>query len=121
MLGETAQGIADGAPLPSLSPAKGPEEITHPLPLARIHAYIGMATPLLWMRLPDMRAGSASRSTPPTRRTSTACADADLIRAALTTAADLWAGIGEIEDRQESERIARPAARSSSTSRTSSP
>ena len=26
MLGETAQGIADGAPLPALSPAKGPEE-----------------------------------------------------------------------------------------------
>ena len=33
MLGETAQGIADGAPLPALSPAKGADEITHPLPL----------------------------------------------------------------------------------------
>ena len=35
--------------------------------------------------------------------------DADLIRHALSVAAELWEGIGEIEDRQESERIARPA------------
>ena len=35
--------------------------------------------------------------------------DADLIRRALSVAAEIWEGIGEIEDRDESERIARPA------------
>ena len=72
MLGETAQGIADGAPLPALSPAKGPEEITQPLPLARIHAYIAMATPLLWMRLPDVAGGLGLALNAATRRISTA-------------------------------------------------
>ena len=73
MLGETAQGIADGAPLPALSPAKGPEEITHPLPLARIHA-VHRDGDAAALDAPARRrqAGSASRSTPPTRRTSTA-------------------------------------------------
>ena len=33
----------------------------------------------------------------------------DLIREALSVAAELWAGIGEIEDRHESELVARPA------------
>ena len=108
MLGETAQGIADGAPLPALGPAKGPEEITHPLPLARIHAYIGMAMPLLWMRQPDVAGGLGLALNAAHEANIDGVADADLIRTALTAAADLWAGIGDIEDRDESERIARP-------------
>jgi hypothetical protein len=108
MLGETAQGIADGAPLPELSPAKGPTEISHPLPLARIHAYIGMATPLLWMRVPDIGGGLGLALNAAHEANLNGVRDADLIRATLSAAADLWAGIGEIEDREESERIARP-------------
>ena len=80
MLGETAQGIADGAPLPALSPAKGPDEITHPLPLARIHAYIGMATPLLWMRVPDVAGGLGLALNAAHEANLDGVADADLIR-----------------------------------------
>ena len=109
MLGETAQGIADGAHLPELSPAKGPKEITHPLPLARIHSYIAMATPLLWMRQPDVAGGLGLALNAAHEANIDGVPDADLIRAALTTASELWVGIGEIEDRQESERIARTA------------
>ena len=109
MLGETAQGIADGAPLPSLSPPKGPQEITHPLPLARIHSYIAMATPLLWMRMPDVAGGLGLALNAAHEANIDEVPDADLIRSALTTAADLWVGIGEIEDRQESEVVARAA------------
>ena len=109
MLGETAQGIADGAPLPELSPAKGPKEITHPLPLARIHSYIAMATPLLWMRQPDVAGGLGLALNAAHEANIDGVPDADLIRTALTTASELWVGIGEIEDRQESERIARTA------------
>ncbi len=109
MLGETAQGIAAGAPLPTLTPAQGPTEITHPLPLARIHNYIGMATPLLWMRQPDVAGGLGLALNAAHEANIDGVPDADLIRTALTAAAELWAGIGEIEDRDESERIARPA------------
>ena len=109
MLGDTAQGIADGAPLPALSAAKGPAEITHPLPLARIHAYIGMALPLLWMRQPDVGGGLGLALNAAHEANIDGTPDADLIRSALTGAAALWVGIGEIEDRQESELIARTA------------
>jgi predicted TIM-barrel fold metal-dependent hydrolase len=109
MLGETAQGIADGAPLPALSPAKGPEEITHPLPLARIHAYIGMAMPLLWMRQPDVGGGLGLALNAAHEANIDGVPDVDLIRSALSIASKLWIGIGEIQDRQESELIARAA------------
>jgi uncharacterized protein len=109
MLGDTAQGIADGAPLPALSAAKGPAEITHPLPLARIHAYIGMALPLLWMRQPDVGGGLGLALNAAHEANIDGTPDADLIRSALSGAAELWVGIGEIEDRQESELIARTA------------
>ena len=109
MLGETAQGIADGAPLPALSPAKGPEEITHPLPLARIHAYIGMAMPLLWTRQPDVGGGLGLALNAAHEANIDGVPDVDLIRSALSIASKLWIGIGEIQDRQESELIARAA------------
>ncbi len=109
MLGETAEGIANGAPLPELSPAKGPKEITHPLPLARIHSYIAMATPLLWMRQPDVAGGLGLALNAAHEANIDGVPDADLIRTALTVASELWVGIGEIEDRQESELIARTA------------
>jgi predicted TIM-barrel fold metal-dependent hydrolase len=108
MLGTTAQAIAGGAPLPALTAPKGPAAVTHSMPLARIHQYIAMATPLMWMRLPDM--GGLGLATNASHEANfDGFPDADLMRRALSTASELWAGIGEITDRQESERIARPA------------
>ena len=109
MLGATAQAIATGAPLPDLTAPKGPEAITHSLPLARIHQYIGMATPLLWMRQPDGAGGLRLALNAAHEANVDGVPDADLIRHALSVASELWTGIGEITDRQESERIARPA------------
>ena len=108
MLGTTAQAIATGAPLPALTAPKGPEAITHSMPLARIHQYIGMATPLMWMRLPDS-GGLGLALNAAHEANVDGVPDAPLIRQALSAAAELWSGIGQIEDRQESERIARPA------------
>ena len=108
MLGETAQAIASGAPLPELTAPKGPAAITQSMPLARIHQYIGMATPLMWMRLPDMGGLGLARNAAHEANFD-GVPDADLMRRALSAAAELWDGIGEITDRQESERIARPA------------
>jgi predicted TIM-barrel fold metal-dependent hydrolase len=109
MLGGTALAIANGDRLPALTAPKGPETITLSLPLARIHQYIGMATPLLWMRQPDRAGGLGLALNAAHEANVDGVADADLIRRALSVAAELWAGIGEIEDRDESERIARPA------------
>ena len=109
MLGGTALAIANGDRLPALTAPKGPETITLSLPLARIHQYIGMATPLLWMRQPDRAGGLGLALNAAHEANVDGVPDADLIRRALSVAAELWAGIGEIEDRDESERIARPA------------
>ncbi len=109
MLGATAVAIANGDPLPALTAPRGPAAITHPLPLARIHQYIAMAMPLLWMRQPESAGGLGLALNAAHEANVDGVPDADLIREALSVAAELWAGIGEIEDRDESELIARPA------------
>ena len=109
MLGGTAIAIANGAPLPALTAPKGPDVLTHSLPLARIHQYISTATPLLWMRQPDRAGGLGLALNAAHEANVDGVPDADLIRHALSVAAELWAGIGEIDNRDEAERIARPA------------
>ncbi len=109
MLGESALAIAHGTPLPALTAPKGPGSIAQPLPLARIHHYIGMATPMLWMRQPDRAGGLGLALNAAHEANVDGVPDADLIRRALSVAAELWDGIERIEDRHESERIARPA------------
>ncbi len=53
LLGENARGIADGeAPHPLTTP-KGTTSLVQPLTFARIHQYISMAVPLLWLRQHD--------------------------------------------------------------------
>jgi predicted TIM-barrel fold metal-dependent hydrolase len=53
MFAGTARRICSGdEPLPLTRP-QGPESISQPLTFARIHAYLSMATPLLWMRQAD--------------------------------------------------------------------
>jgi hypothetical protein len=91
-----------------LTAPKGPAAITQSMPLARIHQYIGMATPLMWMRLPDMGGLGLARNAAHEANLD-GVPDADLMRRALSAASELWDGIGAIKDRQESERIARPA------------
>jgi predicted TIM-barrel fold metal-dependent hydrolase len=108
MLGTTALAILNGTQLPELTRPKGPDAITQTLPLARIHQYISMATPLLWMRLPD--AGGLGLALNAAHEASVdRVPDADLMRRALSVAAEIWSGIGGIEDRAESDRVCRPA------------
>jgi predicted TIM-barrel fold metal-dependent hydrolase len=53
LLAGTANTLADGKELPEPTSPLGDEAFTQPLQLARIHQYLSMATPLLWMRQPD--------------------------------------------------------------------
>jgi predicted TIM-barrel fold metal-dependent hydrolase len=97
MLGGTANALADGLPLPEPTSPLGQELLSQPLQLARIHQYLSMATPLLWMRQPDTVGvlGLAIN----------ACAErnghveaVDGIRDLLVAARDLWATLPEIEN-----------------------
>jgi predicted TIM-barrel fold metal-dependent hydrolase len=54
VLGGNAARIADDLPAPSPSaPKLTTREVTHPISLARIHTYLTMTTPLLWLRQSD--------------------------------------------------------------------
>jgi hypothetical protein len=97
MLAGTANALADGLPLPEPTSPLGGELLSQPLQLARIHQYLSMATPLLWMRQPDTVGvlGLAIN----------ACAErnghveaVDGIRDLLVAARDLWATLPDIDD-----------------------
>lgn len=53
MLGRTARRLLAGEEQPPLGRPKGPGSISVPLTFARIHQYLSMATPLLWIGQPD--------------------------------------------------------------------
>jgi predicted TIM-barrel fold metal-dependent hydrolase len=53
MLAGTANALADGLELPEPTTPLGKDTLSQSMQLARIHQYLSMATPLLWMRQPD--------------------------------------------------------------------
>ena len=86
-----------GGELPEPTTPLGGETFAQPLQLARIHQYLSMTTPLLWMRQPDTTGmlGLAIN----------ACAErngharpVDRIHELLIAARDLWATLPGIED-----------------------
>ncbi|HWB22956.1 MAG TPA: amidohydrolase family protein [Gaiellaceae bacterium] len=103
MLAGTANRIADGESLPEPTEPLGADTINLPIQLARIHQYVSMAIPLLWMRQPDAigALGLAINACDERGRGHEA---AEQIRPLLETARDLWAALADIAD--EGERIA---------------
>ena len=97
MLGGTANALADGLPLPEPTSALGEELLSQPLQLARIHQYLSMATPLLWMRQPDTVGVLGLAINACAERNGHAEA-VDGIRDLLVAARDLWETLPEIED-----------------------
>ena len=53
MLGENARRIAESEALPSPSAPRGGTSLVQPLTFARIHQYLSMAVPMLWLRQRD--------------------------------------------------------------------
>ncbi len=102
MLGANARRIANGEPpLEPTSPV-GSDTFAQPMIFARIHGYLSMATPLLWMRQPDTfgvlglalnacgeKNGAADK------------VELEQIRELITCAHDLWQKLPEIEDDRE--------------------
>lgn len=89
MLGENARRIADGGPPQPLTIPKGGSSLVQPLTFARIHHYISMAVPMLWMRQRD-GIGALGLAVNASRERDGHQEEAWRIEELLSTARDLW-------------------------------
>jgi predicted TIM-barrel fold metal-dependent hydrolase len=89
MLGENARRIAEGEPIPELSPPTGATALVQPLTFARIHQYISMAVPLLWLRQRDA-VGALGLAVNASRERDGHEDEAERIQELLATASELW-------------------------------
>jgi predicted TIM-barrel fold metal-dependent hydrolase len=99
MLSVSASRIADGLPPLEPTPPRGHETFSQPMIFARIHGYLSMATPLLWMRQPDTFGvlGLALNACEEPNGTGSA-EELERIRELLVCAKELWATLPEIDD-----------------------
>ncbi|HEX4930323.1 MAG TPA: amidohydrolase family protein [Gaiellaceae bacterium] len=98
MLSGSARRIARGeAPLP-LSPPQGPQSISQPLTFARIHAYLSMATPLLWMRQADTIGVLGLALNACDERSNGRREQTEQIRELLLAARDLWLALPDVDE-----------------------
>jgi uncharacterized protein len=98
MLGGSVRRMLAGEELESLSPPKGPGSLVQPLTFARIHQYISMAVPMLWLRQKDA-VGALGLAVNASRERSNGHPEAsERIEELLTTAQELWRSGAEIED-----------------------
>jgi predicted TIM-barrel fold metal-dependent hydrolase len=89
MLGGTGRRIADGEPLLPLSAPKELKTLGQPLTFARIHQYISMAVPMLWMRQRD-GIGALGLAVNASRERNGYFDEAERIQELLVTAQALW-------------------------------
>jgi predicted TIM-barrel fold metal-dependent hydrolase len=106
LLGRTALRIRDGEPPVEPTTPVGRRTIEQPMTFARIHHYLAMATPLIWMRQEDSVGvlGLAEN----------ACAESDgfleereRIAALVGCARDLWRTLPESETEEEERALSR--------------
>jgi predicted TIM-barrel fold metal-dependent hydrolase len=110
LLHGNADRIADGvAPLEPTRPS-GNDVFAQPLALARIHQYLSMATPMLWMRQADT-IGALGLALNACDARNGHEEELERIRELLTVARDLWRTVPEIEDEGEQRVVARTAFR----------
>ena len=108
MFAGSARRISNGDdPLP-LSPPQGPESISQPLTFARIHAYLSMATPLLWMRQADTIGVLGLALNACDERSNGHREQTEQIRELILAARDLWL---VLPDADEEDRPGLPVAR----------
>jgi len=100
LLAGTANALADGEPLPEPTTPLGVDSFTQPLQLARIHQYLSMVTPLLWMRQPDTSGMLGLAINTCAERNGQADA-VDRIRELLVAARDLWTTVPELTGEAE--------------------
>jgi predicted TIM-barrel fold metal-dependent hydrolase len=104
MLAGNANRIAGGEPPLELTRPKGSETFSQPMILARIHQYLSMATPLLWMRQADTFGVLGLALNACEEQNGRPDGELERIRDLLLGARDLWRALPEVED--ENDRIA---------------
>jgi uncharacterized protein len=100
LLAGTANALADGEPLPEPTTPLGVDSFTQPLQLARIHQYLSMVTPLLWLRQPDTSGMLGLAINTCAERNGQADA-VDRIHELLVAARDLWTTVPELTGEAE--------------------
>jgi predicted TIM-barrel fold metal-dependent hydrolase len=96
-----ARRICSGEdPLP-LSPPQGPESISQPLTFARIHAYLSMATPLLWMRQADTIGVLGLALNACDERSNGHREQTEQIRELILAARDLWLILPDVDEEEQ--------------------
>jgi hypothetical protein len=103
MLGENARRIADGEPPAELTSPRGTTSLVQPLTFARIHQYISMAVPQLWLRQRDA-IGALGLAVNASRERDGHLEEAEQIQELLATASELWRDGGELVS--DDERVA---------------
>jgi predicted TIM-barrel fold metal-dependent hydrolase len=89
LLGGTARRIVEGTALEPLTAPKGGSSLVQPLTFARIHQYISMAVPMLWMRQRDA-IGALGLAVNASRERDGHPEQAERIQELLVTADELW-------------------------------
>ncbi len=110
VLSESARRIAAGEPPLPLSGTVGGDTLTLPLTFARIHQYLSMATPLLWLRQPDAW-GALGLALNATYERDGHRDETEQIRELLERGREVWKAMPGIEDERERIAAARTAIR----------
>jgi len=110
MLSGNATRIADGAPPLEPSRPQGSATLSQPMPLARIHQYLSMALPLLFIRQQDSF-GALGLALNATQEGNGHTEDLIQIRELLLAARELWRVLPEAEDEADARDVARTTSR----------
>jgi predicted TIM-barrel fold metal-dependent hydrolase len=108
MLGENARRIADREPAEPLSAPRGGTSLVQPLTFARIHHYLSMAVPMLWLRQGDVL-GSLGLAVNASRERDGHEEEAERIQELLSAASAVWkegAGLESADERTAAFRTA---------------
>ncbi|MEP7225090.1 MAG: amidohydrolase family protein [Actinomycetota bacterium] len=108
MLGENARRIAQSEQPQPLTTPREMKTLGQPLTFARIHQYISMAVPLLWLRQRDA-IGALGLAVNASRERNGYVEEAERIQELLVTAQELWREGGEVvsdDERVEAMRTA---------------
>jgi uncharacterized protein len=110
MLSGNANRIADGDPPLEPSRPQGTDVLAQPMPLARIHQYLSMALPLIFIRQPDSF-GALGLALNATYERNGLGGGLEQIRELLLVARELWRTLPEAEDEAEVLAVARTTSR----------
>jgi predicted TIM-barrel fold metal-dependent hydrolase len=111
MLAGNANRIADGEPPLEPSHPQGVDVLEQPMAFARIHQYLSMAMPLLFIRQQDSFGALGLALNATYERNGWADAQLEQIRELLSAARDLWRTLPEAEDEPEARLVARTTQR----------